>query len=35
MKQNSIENGIDVIKTNFLTIAEEWEIGENRKHLSL
>lgn len=35
MKQNSIENGIDVIKTNFLTIAGEWEIGENRKHLSL
>ena len=35
MKQNSIENGIDVIKTNFLTIAEEWEIGENRKHVSL
>jgi len=35
MKQNSIENGIDVIKTNFLTIAEEWEIGENRDFLKL
>ena len=35
MKQNSIENGVDIIKSNFLTIAEEWEIGENRDFLKL
>ena len=35
MKQNSIENGVDIIKSNFLTIVEEWEIGENRDFLKL
>jgi len=35
MKQNSIENGVNIIKNNLLTIAEEWKIGENRDFLKL
>ena len=35
MKEYSIENSIDIIKSNFLMIAEEWEIGENRSFLKL
>ena len=35
IKENSIKNSIDIIKSNFLTIAEEWEIGENRDFLKL
>ena len=35
IKENSIKNSIDIIKSNYLTIAEEWEIGENRDFLKL
>ena len=35
IKEKSIKNSIDIIKSNFLTIAEEWEIGENRDFLKL
>ncbi len=35
IKENSIKSSIDIIKSNFLTIAEEWEIGENRNFLKL
>lgn len=35
MKENSIEICIDVIKNNLLTIAEEWEKGDNRTFLKL
>ena len=34
MKQNSIENGVNIIKENLPIIIEEWEKGEERKHLS-
>ncbi len=35
MKENSIETCIEVIKSNLLTIAEEWEKGDNRNFLKL
>lgn len=35
IKENSIKDSINIIKSNFLTIAEEWEIGENRDFLNL
>ena len=34
IKQNSIENGVSIIKNNFPIIINEWEKGEERKHLS-
>ncbi len=35
VKQNSIENGVNIIKNNLPIIINEWEKGEERKHLSL
>lgn len=35
MKENSIETCVEVIKSNLLTIAEEWEKGDNRNFLKL
>ena len=35
IKENSIEKCIEIIKSNSLTITEEWEIGEDRNFLRL
>ena len=35
IKEKSIKNSIDIIKSNYLTIAEEWEMGKDRNFLKL
>ena len=35
IKEKSIENSIDIVKSNYLTISKEWESGENRDFLKL
>ncbi len=35
IKEKSIENSIDIIKSNYLKISKEWESGENRNFLKL
>ncbi len=35
MKENSIENSIEIIKNNLSTISEEWRKGEERNFLKL
>ena len=35
IKENLIETGIEIIKSNFLAITEEWKMGEDRNFIKL
>jgi len=35
IEEKTIENSIDILKSNYLTISKEWESGENRNSLKL